>query len=74
MKDANPQSQGSQHLIMKLQNTKVKEKGFKVIRREDGSPTEDGQLKRAHQLGAGGGLPACAEKMQISNTLQWRRI
>lgn len=58
MKDANPQSQGSQHLIMKLQNTKVKEKGFKVIRREDGSPTEDGQLKRAHQLGAGGGLPA----------------
>lgn len=81
MKDTNPQSQGSQHLVVKLQNTKVKEKGFKVkekgfkvIRGEDGSPTEAGQLKRAHQPGAGGGLPARPEKMQISDILQWRRI
>lgn len=70
MKDTNPQSQGSQHLVVKLQNTKVKEKGFKVIRGEDGSPTEAGQLQRAHQLGAGGGLPARPEKMQISDILQ----
>lgn len=73
MKDTDPQGQGSQHLVVKLQNTKVKEKAFKVVRTEEGSPADDGQLKRAHQLGAGAGLPACPEKMQISCIRRWRR-
>ena len=73
MKDTDPQRQGSQRLVVKLQNTKVKEKVFKVVRTEEGSPADDGQLKRAHQLGAGAGLPACPEKMQISHILRRRR-
>ena len=47
MRDAGPRRQGSQRLVVKPQNTKVKEKVFKAVRTEGGSPA-DAVSSRGH--------------------------